>query len=138
MEVDYKIGIMKSEDYHNLRVAVGWSSYNLSEIENGLKNTLYTVVGYSSNRAIAMGRVIGDGKLVFYIQDVIVIPEYQRKGIGNRIMKMILEYIEENSVNNSIIGLMSANGKEAFYESFGFIKRPNDRMGCGMNIWVKK
>lgn len=70
--------------------------------------------------------------------DIIVLPEFQGRGIGKKIMATVLEFIDSHSVNNSIIGLMSAVGKERFYESFGFIKRPNERMGCGMNVWVKK
>jgi len=138
LKIEYKTEKMNPIDYHELRISVGWSSYDLKEIEKGLRNTLFNIVGYFEEKAIAMGRVIGDGKMVFYIQDVIVLPEYQGNGIGRNIMNLILGYIESNTVNNSIIGLMSATGKESFYESFGFIKRPNERMGCGMNIWVKK
>ena len=79
-----------------------------------------------------MARVIGDGIMVFYIQDVIVLPQYQRQGIGSIMMNKIMQYIKANSVNNTIIGLMSASGKEEFYEKYGFIKRPNEKMGCGM------
>jgi len=126
------------EEYNYLRKSVGWQEYVLGEIQKGLDNTLYCIVVKDNSKAVAMGRVIGDGKLVFYIQDVIVIPEYQKKGIGKNIMVMIMKYIESNSINNSIIGLMSAIGKEEFYKQFGFIQRPNEKMGCGMTVFVKK
>lgn len=35
---------------------------------------------------LGMARVIGDGGLFYYIQDVIFIPEYQRQGIGTQLM----------------------------------------------------
>jgi len=76
--------------------------------------------------------------LVFYIQDVIVIPEYQNKGIGTQLMKKVMEYIEKHANDNSVIGLMSAKGKEKFYEKFGFSIRPNENFGSGMTIFWKK
>ena len=36
------------------------------------------------------------------------------------------------------IDLMSAIGKETFYEKFGFVKRPRDRRGAGMDLWLDK
>jgi len=138
MNVEFRTGKMDAADYHFLRTAVGWSSYATQEIEQGLENTLFTVTAFLENKAIGMGRVVGDGKLVFYIQDVIVLPEFQNKGIGKRIMEELLKYIDARSVNNSVIGLMSAVGKDGFYEKFGFVRRPNERMGSGMNIWVAK
>jgi len=46
-------------------------------------------------------------------------------------------YINSKSVNNTIVGLMSATGKEDFYSKYGFIKRPNEKMGCGMTQFIK-
>ena len=83
---------------------------------------------------VGMARVVGDGGLVYYIQDMIVKPEYQRQGIGKSLMNKVLEYFRVHASNNSIIGLMSARGKEQFYERYGFINRPNERYGSGMTM----
>jgi len=124
--------------YNDLRKAVGWTTYKTEQIEEGLKNSLYLVQAFDGKTPVAMGRVIGDGKMVFYIQDVIVLPEYQRLGIGHEIMKRIMNFIDSRSVEHSIVGLMAAVGKERFYEKFGFAARPNEKMGCGMSIWINK
>jgi ribosomal protein S18 acetylase RimI-like enzyme len=126
------------DEYNFIRNKVGWTGYELDEIEIGLKATLYSVCAYNQNQIVAMGRVIGDGILVFYIQDVIVLPEFQRKKIGTLVMDKIMGYINSKSVNNTIVGLMSATGKEDFYSKYGFIKRPNEKMGCGMTQFLKK
>lgn len=34
--------------------------------------------------------------------------------------------------------LLAAKGRESFYEQFGFVKRPNEREGCGMNLVIVK
>ena len=67
-----------------------------------------------------------------YIQDVIVRPEYQRKGIGSLIMKELLSFAEKSGGKHTNIGLMCSKGREAFYKDFGFIERPNENFGAGM------
>jgi ribosomal protein S18 acetylase RimI-like enzyme len=84
-----------------------------------------------------MARIIGDGGMVYYIQDVIVIPDYQRQGIGTQMMDRIMAYIRLHASQSTIIGLMSAVGKEAFYEKYGFMVRPTDKLGAGMTIFWK-
>lgn len=85
-----------------------------------------------------MARIIGDAGLVYYIQDVIVVPECQRQGIGAQMMDRVMEYIREHASQNTTVGLMSAKGKEAFYEKYGFKARPTEKLGAGMTIFWKK
>lgn len=126
------------EEYNFLRKSVGWGTYNISVIENSIKNSLFSICVYDSDAIIGMGRVVGDGGMIFYIQDVIVLEDYQGKGIGSKIMSKIVQYINSNSHNNTMIGLLSSKGKEGFYKSFGFVERPSGNMGAGMIMYVKK
>lgn len=43
-------------------------------------------------------------------------------------------YIRAHASQNSIIGWMSAVGKEAFYEKYGFMVRPTEKLDAGMTI----
>ena len=104
-------------------------------IVRALPQTLYGVGALMNGTLIGMARVVGDGGLVYYIQDVIVHPNYQRQGIGTLMMDRIMAYIGARAAHNTIVGLMSAYGKESFYEKYGFIKRPTDRLGCGMTMF---
>ena len=119
-------------DYNRLRAAVGWSIYDEAVIAAFLPNTLYCICALDGDEAIGMARVIGDGGLVFYIQDVIVLPDYQRRGIGTHMMDHVMAYSAAHAHHNTIIGLMSAYGKEAFYEKYQFVRRPTERFGAGM------
>jgi hypothetical protein len=40
MDIDYRMGPMRAEDYDALRVAVGWSSDAKPQIEESLRNSL--------------------------------------------------------------------------------------------------
>lgn len=72
-----------------------------------------------------------------YIQDIMVIPKYQGKQIGTEIMYKLLEQVDRyKKVNPNIrTYLGSSKGKEGFYEKFGFISRPNDKLGAGMILY---
>jgi ribosomal protein S18 acetylase RimI-like enzyme len=126
-----------AQEYNWLRDLVGWRIYQEDVIEKALPNTLYCVCAYWGVKLVGMARIIGDGGMVYYIQDVIVIPEYQRRGIGTQMMDAIMGYIRLHASQNSIIGLMSAVGKEAFYEKYGFMVRPTEKYGAGMTIFWK-
>jgi ribosomal protein S18 acetylase RimI-like enzyme len=52
----------------------------------GLENTLFSVCIEREGQLIGYGRVIGDKGFTVFIQDVIVKPEFQRQGIGSKIM----------------------------------------------------
>lgn len=123
-----------TEEYLRLRKAAGWYCQDLRATEIGLSNSLFSVCMIYKDELIAYGRVIGDGGIYFYIQDVIVMPEFQGKGIGRQIMNAIMNYLEKNAHPNAFIGLMAAKGVVGFYEKFCFNKRPDD--GPGMfKIW---
>ena len=123
-------------EYLNLRNEVGWWEVEKETIEKALNNSLYSVVAIDSGKVIGVGRIIGDGGLYFYIQDLIVHPDYQNKGIGKRLMKELMDYIDEQAADGAFIGLMSAKGYDKFYESFGFKAR--DVNAPGMFTVIKK
>lgn len=120
------------EEYLGLRKLVGWNEMPLQIVESSLKRNLYSVCAYSDNVIIGTARVVGDGGLCFYIQDVMVHPDFQKKGIGTRLIEHIMEFLKQNACYNSYVGLMAARGVEDFYTRFGFVIRPNELYGSGM------
>ncbi|MFC1958345.1 GNAT family N-acetyltransferase [Chloroflexota bacterium] len=135
MEYEIVEKLPSVEEYNQLRQSVGWGIYEDDVIDKALPNSLYCVCAFVNAEIVGMARLIGDGGLVYYIQDTIIKPDYQRKGIGTNLMNKIMEYIRTHASHNSIIGLLSAKGKEQFYEHYGFVIRPTDRFGSGMTIF---
>lgn len=121
-----------AEEYLHLRESLSWNTYSLADTKFALSNNLYCVSIYYEYEIIGMGRIVGDGRLCFYIQDIMVKPAYQNHGIGTLILNHIIAFLKNVAAKEAYIGLMSKKGKEEFYENFGFIKRPNDIMGNGM------
>lgn len=117
------------EEYQLLRSTTGWDMLDDLVVEKALKNDLFSICIFDESQLIGMGRVIGDGAIYFYIQDVIVHPNYQGIGIGEMLMQNIEEYLSEAANTNSFIGLMAAAGVSPFYERFGYEVRPENRPG---------
>ena len=134
MNVQYQIkeNKLSPEDYLELRKSLKWEVYPLIDVKSSLCNSLYTVSVYADEVIIGAGRIVGDGKICFYIQDIMVHPQYQNIGIGSCIMNSIMRYLYKYASENAYIGLMSKIGKSGFYKKYGFISRPNKNMGPGM------
>ena len=130
---------VSAEDCNNLRNSAGWPQMHIEQIKTGLKNSSFIVAAKDGENTVGMARIVSDGVYVFFIADVLVLPEYQRKGIGKTMMGKIMEYICCNLKKDYCIqvDLMAAKGKEKFYEEFGFVKRPDDNYGCGMTQRIK-
>jgi ribosomal protein S18 acetylase RimI-like enzyme len=114
--------------------AVGWDNVDDAAIATALKNSLFGCVIAYKGRTIGCGRVIGDGGMYFYIQDIIVLPEYRGRGIGRLLMNAVMEYLGAVAKPNAFIGLMSAKDKSGFYLKFGFTERPPGRPGM-FRVW---
>lgn len=126
-----------ADEFNYLTNSVGWGIREKNIIEEALKNTLYSLCVYDNDKLIGYGRIIGDKTIFLYIQDIMVIPEYQSKHIGTGIMNNLLNQINQyKKINPDIRTYLGASkGKESFYEKFGFITRPNEELGSGMILY---
>ncbi len=124
--MEYKLieNQLKAEDFIKLKVSAGFRERPAELVEKALKNNLYDVVAVIDGEIIGMGRLVGDGVMYWYLQEIVVLPEYQGRGIGTAIVNRLLDYIAEHTEvgNFTSVGLTAAEGKEGFYERFGFSK----------------
>ncbi|SEM46304.1 Acetyltransferase (GNAT) domain-containing protein [Terribacillus saccharophilus] len=110
-----------SDEYVYLCSSVGWENFmNFEVAETSIRNSVFSVIVKENHNIIGMGRVVGDGAVYFYIQDIVVHPEHQGKGIGENIMSALMTYLQENAPDKAFIGLFASKGKEAFYERYDF------------------
>ena len=90
------------------------------------------ISAYHNGSLIGFGRIICDGVLHALIVDVIVLPEYQHKGIGSAVMTRLMEYCRSKNIRD--IQLFCATGKVEFYEKLGFVKRPDNAPGMEVKL----
>ena len=122
------------DEFNYLYDAVNWGAHDDEITKKALDNTFYLVSIYDDDKIIGYGRLIGDTICFMYIQDVMVIPEYQGKKIGTMIMSKLIDKIKELKLENPDIRvyLGASKGKEEFYKKFGFITREDAKLGAGM------
>ncbi|WP_419707148.1 GNAT family N-acetyltransferase [Promicromonospora sp. NFX87] len=72
-------------------------------------------------RAVAMGRIIGDGGWYFHIADIATLPEFQRQGLGRMVMDRLLDEIRAKAPADPYVTLLADPPGRRLYESLGFV-----------------
>ncbi len=117
-------------EYFALFESTGWNQeYGMTseELQRAVRASWCLVAAYDGGRVIGTGRVISDGVFHALIVDVIVRPEYQRRGIGSVIMQRLLERCRAARLRD--VQLFCARGKTSFYQKLGFVSRAEDAPG---------
>jgi GNAT superfamily N-acetyltransferase len=134
MRIDVEKRTPTVEEYMSLRETTDWPPVAPEAAAKGLANSLFAVCASVDGKVVGCGRVVGDGSMYFYLQDIIVLPERQRQGIGTLITRSLLQYVLATAKAGAFVGLMAAKGKGVFYEKFGFAARPADAPGMFMLV----
>ncbi|HSD07468.1 GNAT family N-acetyltransferase [Flavobacterium sp.] len=105
-----------------------WSSAEKpTQLYNGLLNSETLITAWEGKKLVGLGNAISDGHLTVYYPHLLVLPEYQGKGIG----KMILEKLQEK-YRDFHMQMLTADGKAIdFYKKNGF-----ERAGNTEPMWI--
>lgn len=128
--------IVKLEDVLHLYQAVGWTNYtNQPQIlEQALSHSLVIYLALDGDAVVGLIRLVGDGFSSVFVQDLIVLPTYQRQGIGSLLMKDALEDFKEAY---QVQLVTEQTGKNVgFYRSMGF--ETLSTYDCTGMIWVNR
>jgi ribosomal protein S18 acetylase RimI-like enzyme len=110
------------DDIVQLYKAGGWwkDHYSPKDLEYLIKGSFVfaVVIDKKNNKTIGMARILSDGVSDAYIQDLIILPEYRKKGIGKKLLKKLVKYCLSKGI--LWIGLISEPGQDGFYQSYGF------------------
>ena len=114
--------ILQAEDFIRLRIEAGFAEVPVEHARKALHNGLLNVSAIYKGELVGMGRLVGDGAMYWYLQEIVILPQFQRKGIGTMIVNHLVDYAKANSTTGKFttIGGVSAKGKEPFYEKMGF------------------
>ena len=128
---------LSAKEYCALRSAVGWQPIIEEQAQSGLNNSDFLIACRDGEKIVGCARIFWDKGYIAYLADVMVKPEYQKQGIGKRMVSECICFIDRQLKDGWRIKIVivSAKGKERFYEKFGFELRPNERDGAGMQVW---
>ena len=112
----------------NLYSSVGWTAYTdePQALKLGFQNSLLVLAAYEGEELLGIIRVVGDGVTIVFIQDLLVFPEKQRKGVGTALVKAILERYP--TVRQIELTTDQSPETVAFYKSLGFSEFA--KIGC--------
>ena len=94
------------------------------EYENPLMTSYCHITVYEKDELIGYIDCVSNGVTDAYIQDLMVHPNYQGKGIGTELMNQMIAYLKEKHIY--MISVVYEENLKLFYEKFGFYQ-----MLCG-------
>jgi GNAT superfamily N-acetyltransferase len=100
--------------------AVGWSAYTRSPavLRAAITGSSFVVVARRGPRLVGLARAISDDATICYVQDVLVVPQEQRKGVGRALVRAVLDRYA--TVRQKVLLTDDEPGQRAFYESLGY------------------
>jgi ribosomal protein S18 acetylase RimI-like enzyme len=96
-----------------------WIAYinDKQSLFRGIKNSLDIIAAYDNGLLVGMIRTVGDRETIIYIQDILVLPQYQRRGIGTILLKRIID--KYKTVRQIVLATDNTIKTSKFYESIG-------------------
>ena len=124
------------DDVLPLYQAVGWTNYTNQPqmLSRALSHSLAIYLARDGEEIVGLVRLIGDGFSSVFVQDLIVLPTYQRQGIGSHLMKKSLaDYKDAYQVQ---LATDESEKTLGFYRSLGF--EALSSFQCTGMIWVNR
>ena len=111
-------------DYLRLRAESGLSQKTVDQAEAGLRGSWAAihVVHEPAGQSVGMCRVIGDGGWYFHVIDMAVLPAFQGRGIGDSILRALLEEIRRRAPSGAYISLLADEPGRPLYRRHGFVE----------------
>ncbi len=118
--ITLKSNIANINDLENLYNDVGWIRYtnDLDKLEMAFRNSLKVITAWDDEKLVGTIRIVGDGLTIIYIQDILVLTKYHRKGIGKMLVNSILE--EYKDVRQIVLMTDNEPDTVEFYKNVGF------------------
>lgn len=139
MELRFQTSIPSEEQFWNLFQTTGWNeAFRLppDRLIEAARASWFVLCVYDGDQLVGFGRLTSDTVMHAMIYDLIVVPEYQGKGIGAQILERLVEHCRTAGVYD--VQLFCAYGKRGFYEKFGFTARPRGAPGMQLVISHRK
>nr|YP_009541954.1 GCN5-like N-acetyltransferase [Neogoniolithon spectabile]AYR06163.1 GCN5-like N-acetyltransferase [Neogoniolithon spectabile] len=110
---------------------VGWVRRPLKKVKTAIENSLLTISLFYKNdhthKLIAFARATSDNSFNATIWDVVVHPQFQKKGLGRLLIDEIIKYLRTNDINT--VTLFADPQVINFYKRLGFITDPEGIKG---------
>lgn len=112
--------IPDTEELMKLYDNVGWINYtkNLDMLQKSYEKSLFVLTAWDDNVLIGAVRVVGDGHSIIYIQDLLVLTDYQHMGVGTKLLSEVINKYKH--VYQKVLLTENEPKTKKFYEKLGF------------------
>ncbi|HSJ92204.1 MAG TPA: GNAT family N-acetyltransferase [Ilumatobacter sp.] len=112
------------DEHRRLFERIGWPWYGEEAVRRALVGSTFGAVARRADHVVGMGRVVGDGSVFFYLQDLVVDPDVHRLGIGSSLVSALLSAARARSGSTTFVGVFATDVGVDLYARHGF--RPPD------------
>jgi ribosomal protein S18 acetylase RimI-like enzyme len=110
-------------DYLHLRRAAGLTPATEDQAVAGLHGAW-----------AACHAVLGDGGWYFHVIDMAVLPEHQRRGIGDAVLTALVGAVRDRAPAGAWVNLLADAPGRRLYERHGFTETAPESLGMAMRL----
>jgi ribosomal protein S18 acetylase RimI-like enzyme len=103
-------------DVSNLFKAVGWGQRKPDDLRSAFAKSTFPCFAFDDAKLVGFGRTIDDGRYYATIVDIVIHPDYQRRGIGRQIM----QNLKARMTGFLVVTLTAAPHVQPFYKKLGW------------------
>jgi len=137
MNYTVKYEIM-TDDFVRIRKSLGWNDIPYDLVSKAIAGSMINVSVFDEDKCIGIGRIVGDNALKGMLTDIMVLEEYQGKGVGKLIVTTLIARLTDSVLEGNCFQLEAsptANNRE-FYIKCGLKYKPENQDGVYM--WIRK
>jgi len=137
MEFLVKKGI-NVNDFVRIREELKWNHIPANLVGRAINGSMINISVFDNNTCIGIGRIVGDGALKGMLTDIMVSPNYQKKGVGKLVVTSLIKELEDMVKGGECFQLEAsptASNRE-FYIKCGLKYKPENQ--DGVYLWIRK
>ena len=85
------------KDFINIRNNLNWNNLPYDLVKRAIDGSMVNVSVFEQEKCIGVGRIVGDKVLKGMLTDIMVIKEYQNKGVGKLIVTSLISELEKRT-----------------------------------------
>lgn len=126
------------DDFVRIRQLVGWNTIPEDLIIRALNNSMINISVFDGNNCVGIGRIVGDSVLKGMLTDIMVVPNYQGKGIGKIIVTSLIKKLKSLIKCGDCFQLEAnpTSSNREFYIKCGLKYKPENQ--DGVYLWIRK
>jgi GNAT superfamily N-acetyltransferase len=114
------VDTVETDDLVDLYGSVGWGAYTSdpAALERAVAGSTYVVTARHEGELIGLARGLSDDVSIFYLQDILVRPEWQSRGVGGALLSDCLSRFAH--VRQKVLITDDEERQHRFYRALGY------------------